>query len=171
MDCRGTACLTMVFIMGCRRFCAPLPGAPPYLFLHWPWCLQSCCSHMFSPLPPGAVVGLTPFLKICYPRGTTTIANGLGLGQLWVLLELACIRGSQPFGAGHRGNLLGASHRYHPFSLPLWKHGHANTIQSHISSTPLSVSQPLSRTFAWHSLRNLLYKAIRLKLNRSSSVT
>jgi len=30
MGCRGTACLTMVFIMGCRgKLSAPVPGAPP----------------------------------------------------------------------------------------------------------------------------------------------
>jgi len=30
MDCRGTACLTVVFIMGCRgKISAPVPGAPP----------------------------------------------------------------------------------------------------------------------------------------------
>ena len=29
MGCRGTACLTMVFPMGCRGISAPAPGAPP----------------------------------------------------------------------------------------------------------------------------------------------
>jgi len=29
MDCRGTACLTMVFFTGCRGISAPVPEAPP----------------------------------------------------------------------------------------------------------------------------------------------
>ena len=29
MCCRGTTCITMVFIMGCRGISAPAPGAPP----------------------------------------------------------------------------------------------------------------------------------------------
>jgi len=33
MGCRGTACLTMVFIMSCRGISAPVPGAPPPLLL------------------------------------------------------------------------------------------------------------------------------------------
>ena len=34
MGCRGTACLTMVFTMGCRRISAPAPEVPPPLLLH-----------------------------------------------------------------------------------------------------------------------------------------
>ena len=29
MGCRGTACLTVVFIVGCKGISAPAPGAPP----------------------------------------------------------------------------------------------------------------------------------------------
>jgi len=52
MDCRGTTCLTMVFITSCRekslRWC--LEHLLP-LLLHWSWCLQSCfLSHCLTAL-------------------------------------------------------------------------------------------------------------------------
>jgi len=31
------------------------PGAPPPLLLHWPWCPQSCSSHIVSLLSPTAI--------------------------------------------------------------------------------------------------------------------
>jgi len=37
----GTACLTMVFIMGYRGTSSPAPGAPLPLLLHRPCCLQA----------------------------------------------------------------------------------------------------------------------------------
>jgi len=55
-------------------------------------------------------------LSQCYPRGTTTVADGLGLGQWQVCL-----------GAGWRwlcvtwGKLLVISHRGHPCSPPATK--------------------------------------------------
>jgi len=59
MGCRGTACLTMVLITGCRRkIFAPVPGTPPpppassLAFVS----VDSCFSHVFLLLSP-AVIG------------------------------------------------------------------------------------------------------------------
>lgn len=46
MDCRWTACSTMIFFIGYRET-ALIPGAPLALFLHWPGCLQSFRSDFF----------------------------------------------------------------------------------------------------------------------------
>ena len=94
MDCRGTTCLTMVFITSCKgRLSAPTFWAPPSpLLLHWPWCLQGCFSHIISLLSLNC--RLTPEIFssvswICYHRGATTVTHwfGLGLGQQWVRLR------------------------------------------------------------------------------------
>ena len=45
------------------------------LLLHWSWCLQSCFSPIFSLLSPAAVTQ-----QLCYPWGTTTVADMLSLG-------------------------------------------------------------------------------------------
>lgn len=48
IGCRGTACLTIIFITGCTRMLMPVTTAPPSLLLYLPWCLQSCFSPIFS---------------------------------------------------------------------------------------------------------------------------
>ena len=75
------------------------------LLLHWPWCLQSCSSYIFSLLSTAAVEQqvISPHLPslTCYHRGTTTIADVLSLGQrLYQTLR----------------KLLAVSHRSHPCS-------------------------------------------------------
>ena len=53
---RGTAYLTVVFITTCKlKLSAPALGAPPSLLTHWPWCLQSGFSHIFSLFSPDAI--------------------------------------------------------------------------------------------------------------------
>jgi len=53
---------------------------------------------------------------ICYHRGTTTVADWLGLGQRWVRLRTGWHWLYQTW-----GKLLGASHRSHPYSPPTTK--------------------------------------------------
>ena len=60
MGCRGTACLTMVFTMGCRGISAPAPGAPPpppssLTLVSAELFLSHILSHIFSLLSPAAI--------------------------------------------------------------------------------------------------------------------
>lgn len=78
----------------------------PFL-LHCPW-VQSCFSHISLPsLTPVAITqGFFPFLKRHYLRGTTTVTDGLSIGQ-WQ----AQIGTNWTF-----GKFSAASHRSHPCS-------------------------------------------------------
>ncbi|KAM9590949.1 uncharacterized protein ACIBXB_005997 [Morphnus guianensis] len=117
MDCRGTACLTMVFTTGCRGISAPAPGAPPpppssltlvsagLFLLHVLTPLSGCCfclSHNFF-----------FFFFKCYHRGVTTIADWLGLGRRRVRL-----RAGWHWLCRTQGKLPAASYRSHPCNPP-----------------------------------------------------
>ena len=89
MDCRGTACLTIVCSMGCRGISPPVPGAPPPL-LHWTWCLQGCLSPFPAPFSqtPCSVFTLTTLSQrhhqLCWQAQLWPAA-----GPSWSQLELA----------------------------------------------------------------------------------
>jgi len=51
---QGTACLTMVFITGCRGLCSGVSHASSPLLLHGPWCLQDCFTLSHSSLSTAA---------------------------------------------------------------------------------------------------------------------
>jgi len=74
--CRGTACLTM----GCRGVSAPVPPPPPSAQTLVSAELPSPTAVAVAPFPPPPA----PLLR--YPRGATTIADGLSLGLQWVHL-------------------------------------------------------------------------------------
>jgi len=78
--------------------------------------LQSRCPPIVSLLysPANAVTQGENPSELCYPRGATITAAGLGLGQGWHRLHQTW------------GKLLAASHRSHSCSPPLPKPGHAN---------------------------------------------
>lgn len=48
MDHYGHTCLTMVLSTGCQGISPLAPGAPLPSFFNWPWCLESCFSHILS---------------------------------------------------------------------------------------------------------------------------
>ena len=93
------------------------------LLLHWPWCLQSCFSHIVSVLFSSCSCAGFPPLPLTVLTQRHWVADGLGLGQRWVHL-----------GAGWRwlcwawGTLLAASHRSHSCSPLLPKPCHANPV-------------------------------------------
>lgn len=87
-------------------------------FLQWPWCLQSCSSHIFSPCSSLAAVlsAEYSFFLLWYHRGITTTANGIGHGQWQVPLRAFC------HWLHHTSRkLLGAYQRTHPCRPPATK--------------------------------------------------
>ena len=114
MVCRGTACLTMVCSTGCRGISVLAPGAPP------PppsaLTLASAELHASHSLTPFILLHFFSPSQICYPRGATTIADGLRLGQWRVCHGVGWHWLHQT-----QGQLPAASHRSHPCSLPATK--------------------------------------------------
>lgn len=74
----------------CRGISAPLPVAPPPLLLQHPGCLQDCFSQIFPLLSSPAAIYLCAVTftppSLCYPRGPTSVTDGLSPDQQWVNL-------------------------------------------------------------------------------------
>jgi len=117
MDCRGTTCLTMVFIISCKgRLSALVSQAPPppSFFTDLGVCRVVALTLSHSSLPTAiSPQCFLPLLRIRYPRGATTVADGLGFGQWQVHLGDSWHWLYQTWGM-----LLAASHRSHPSSPP-----------------------------------------------------
>ena len=83
------------------------------LLLHWPWCLQSCFSHIVSPLSPAAVVeGFpppTPFFTAlpqrCYDHGWWARPRPVA-GPSWRQLALALSDTGEASGSSSQKLLL-----------------------------------------------------------------
>lgn len=80
---RRTACLTTVFITGCRQISSPAFGAPP----HPSSALTSVSAELLSHICHSQLLHrfFLPFLKY-----DTTVTDGLGFGQWWVPLGVSC---------------------------------------------------------------------------------
>jgi len=130
MDCRGTACLIMVFIMNCRGKLSTLaPGARPLppssltlvsaeLFL----------SHSLTPLSrTSSLQVFFPYLNMLYHRGGTVVSDWLSLGQQWVLLRAGWHWVYQTI-----GKLLATCHRIYPYSPSPLLHSIVTSLCAHV---------------------------------------
>jgi len=117
MGCRRITYLTMIFITSCKgrltapTFRAPPPPPPSSLTLV---SAELFLSHRLTPLStlPFHHRGFFSSLSsLCYPSGTTTVANWLGLGQRRVRLRAGWHWLYQTW-----GKLLAASHRRYHYS-------------------------------------------------------
>jgi len=105
------------YLLRCLKHLLPL-------LLHWPWCLQSCFSHLFSLLSPAVIAivqGLFPILnyiitEVLPPSQIGPALIYLGAGWHWLCQTL--------------GNLLGASDRSDPCIPLLPKPCHTNPAQT-----------------------------------------
>jgi len=91
MDCRGTACLTMVFSIGCRGSSAPVPGAPPPPLS----ALSLVSAELFLPhsltllFPLQVRRSFFPLLQYVITEVLPSSLMGSALASSWSVLELA----------------------------------------------------------------------------------
>jgi len=119
MGCRGTACLTMVFIMSCKGKLSALVSRappPPSFLTDLGVCRVISLTSSHSSVSTAISPQFFSPSEIHYPRGATTIADWLGLGQQQVRLRAGWHWLYQTL-----GKLLAASHRSHPYSPPTTK--------------------------------------------------
>lgn len=115
-----------VSTMSCRAISALAPGALPFSLSLTLVSAKLLLSHCLTPLPRyncSCTVIFSFSIILTYPRGTTTIAVGLSLGQKWVHLGPSWHWLQQT-----QGKLL-AAHKSHPCSFHLEKLCHSNPIQ------------------------------------------
>ena len=115
--CRGMACSSMGLSWAEGSYCC-VPGAPPALLLHSPWCLQGCFLTALTPLPVAVVWNYFPSLYLLSPehnRHHSWLNSGSGRDPFWSRMELA------------QGTVLGFS-----AASPATKPFHVNPIQSYI---------------------------------------
>jgi len=167
--CRGTACLTMVFIMGCRGLRSGI--------------LSTSSPSFFTDLGVSRAVSLTSshsslqlqfcrfffrFSELHYPRGPTTVTDGLGLGQLRVRL-----------GAGWHWlcwtweKLLAASHRRHPCSYPVTNTlpHKPNTVYHQLIITFSEVYIVICAALTRNSMKQLIHTPPKRKAGENYSLT
>ncbi|XP_049649850.1 uncharacterized protein LOC126035357 [Accipiter gentilis] len=122
MDCRGTACLTMVFTTGCRGISALVPGAPPPPPSSLTWVSAGLfLSHILTPLFRLLLRSrFFPLLKYVIPEALPPSLIGSALASGGSFLELA--------GTGSIGH-VGSFWRLLTEATQLPKPCHANPIQ------------------------------------------
>lgn len=89
---RETACITIVFITGCRGISAPAPGAPlppPSSPISAPAGLF--LSHFITPPPRHCCTAFFTLSLKCYHRGTISTSDGPSFGQWQVYLRTVCL--------------------------------------------------------------------------------